>query len=93
MSDPYAPPKTQEKPRPKILDVFEQLTKYQQRIFYVGLALLIGSVAIPSDPETILGNTLIIVGSIGAILIVTAIFSTLPLVIWGFFRGYREGRK
>lgn len=89
MENPYAPPKVQEKPRPKILDLYDRIAKYQRRVFYGGLLVLVVGLLLPVRS----GNMVLNIAALGGLAALAALLFTLPMTIWGFIKGYREGRS
>lgn len=93
MENPYAPPKVQEKPRPKILDLYDRIAKYQRRVFYGGLLVLLGCILLPVSPGTTARGIVQTIAALGGLAALAALLFTLPMTIWGFIKGYREGRS
>lgn len=97
MTNPYEPPKTQEAPGPGKHDAFELVVKWQRRGFFGGFFIAIGG-ALLSGMVSPTGNPLAsdiadIIGAAGAMLMGVSVLAFLPVIAWGWIKGYREGRR
>lgn len=93
MTNPYEPPKTIQKPTPSNTDLFIRLQKYQWRAFYLGIILAIASTIIANTTTSpIMADVFDLIGSIAGFILFISVGSILPLAIWGFVSGYREGK-
>ncbi|MGB0775720.1 MAG: hypothetical protein ACPGUY_07730, partial [Akkermansiaceae bacterium] len=101
-TNPYEPPQTKQKPQPRVVEWFERCGKYQWRMFYSGMTMVLVSVIVPliidqgfgaevgNKALSILFITLL---SLGAGVMLLSLLLIVPLTIWGFIKGFREGRS
>jgi len=92
MENPYEPPKTEQRLRPKLLGIYERFLKYQQWLIYLGLVIMIVSLGLTIVFDSVVSKVLGIIASAGLICTVLALLFTLPMSVWGMIKGFREGR-
>ena len=91
--NPYKAPQTIQEPPLKDRDPFDKVNRYRRNTFWVGIVLflllmVVGSMSAGLPPRLL--NTLTV---IAILMIVCSLLATIPLSIWGFAKGYREGKK
>ena len=93
MTNPYEPPKVTQKPVQRQEDFFVRVQKWQWRGFYLGLLLgILSTLVSASSDNELVSDVFDLLGALGAVLLFASLGTILPLVVWGFIKGYRESR-
>ena len=87
--NPYEPPKTLESVTQERAELFDRIGGYLRWGFRIGLLLIILSAFVHMRSDGPLDT----VSISGSILVVLSLIGIIPLSIWGFIKGFREGRK
>lgn len=90
--NPYEAPKTIQAPAPEKADWLDRIGNWLRWSFRIGLLLILLSAFVhvrSGGPKELILDA----GSIlGSVLVIISFVGILPLTIWGFIKGYREGR-
>ncbi len=90
--NPYEAPKTVQPLAPEKTELFNRLGGYLRWSFRIGLLFLIVAAIVHTRTDGTMDTMLGAVSIIGSILVVSSIVGIIPLSIWGFIKGYKEGR-
>ncbi len=90
--NPYEAPKTTQPLAPEKTELINRLGGYLRWPFRIGLLMILLTSFVTTLPGSVMETTLNTVRIIGAILVITSIVGIIPLSIWGFIKGFREGR-
>lgn len=90
--NPYEAPKTVEPLAPSHSELFDRLNRYVRRAFYTGLLMVLITAPISFFENRIIESFFKTVGILGFLLVAASIIAVIPLSLWGFVKGYREGK-
>jgi hypothetical protein len=91
--NPYQPPHSVQALPPKYRDLFDKVDRYRRNAFWLGIVLFLLLMVVDSLAAGLPQRLLNTITLIAILMIVCSLLTTIPLSIWGFAKGYREGKK
>lgn len=90
--NPYEAPKTAQPLAPEKTELFKRLGGYLRWALRIGLLLVIATAFVHTRTDGLMDTILDTISIIGSILVIGSIIGIIPLTLWGFIKGYKEGR-
>ena len=89
MTNPYETPRTIQQLSAVRYGVFEKIYRVQKRVFYLGLLIaIVGAIFVGSERFVAVGSVML---TLGTGMFFLAVLVILPMSVWEFIQGVREG--